>query len=467
MPYFDEKEFPHNLDNVWTQHFGHLVASGFTVVIGEWGGIYRDKDRLWQEAFFRYVRERGLGFFYWCLNPNSEDTGGLLTSDWKTREHGKLQLLQTAPSSVLAPRLRGLPAFTCLATPLAQHFKCADGLSCVLKQHVCNGAYECPDRSDEMKCSGLQRPCVTTAGEDVGHLCALPFVYNGFEYEGCTSVDAAETWPLRGVGLCQHGYISSMAAHGGSLEQCQMACLVARSVNCSMVSYTSVGGGYCSGYTAACKGQPLNTAKADYLTYQFNHEGGSWCPTEVGPGRAFLKMARSGVCGPGCPLAKSDDHNDPLRSRCGDATHTDATPSHCGPSPPPPPHRPPPPAVPPSPPPPADPPPSPALPPPPSPGLVSLLESLPMEQAVAVFASLLVFLIGLCVCVGALCHPRNTQRLARRARRRHISVEELEALSEGWEAPRSRAPKHSRGARTSSPCTAGGGAQEKRRRGRE
>ena len=33
-------------------------------------------------------------FFYWCLNPNSGDTGGLLNDDFKTVNNAKLTLLK-------------------------------------------------------------------------------------------------------------------------------------------------------------------------------------------------------------------------------------------------------------------------------------------------------------------------------------------------------------------------------------
>merc|ERR1712130_1052721 len=41
--------------------------------------------------------------FFWCLNPNSGDTGGLLKSDWTTEENGKLEaldVLQPFPSKI-------------------------------------------------------------------------------------------------------------------------------------------------------------------------------------------------------------------------------------------------------------------------------------------------------------------------------------------------------------------------------
>ena len=75
MPYFDHKSFPANMDAIWDRHFGYLVHASHTVVVGEWGGIYSGKDRAWQEHFVKYLLSNGLSSFFWCLNPNSADTG--------------------------------------------------------------------------------------------------------------------------------------------------------------------------------------------------------------------------------------------------------------------------------------------------------------------------------------------------------------------------------------------------------
>lgn len=40
----------------------------------------------WQRAM--------VGPFWWCVNPNSGDTGGILEGDWRTWNAGKLALLQ-------------------------------------------------------------------------------------------------------------------------------------------------------------------------------------------------------------------------------------------------------------------------------------------------------------------------------------------------------------------------------------
>lgn len=94
-PYFGAPEFPANLPHIWDVHFGHLVDKGYTLVIGEFGGRYAERDRLWQDAFVDYLLARPIrGFFYWSLNPNSADTGGLLHDDWRTVHEDKLELLK-------------------------------------------------------------------------------------------------------------------------------------------------------------------------------------------------------------------------------------------------------------------------------------------------------------------------------------------------------------------------------------
>ena len=48
--------------------------------------------------------------FYFCLNPGSKDTGGLLGEDWTTPNLAKLRLLSNVPSTnVLALVIREAP----------------------------------------------------------------------------------------------------------------------------------------------------------------------------------------------------------------------------------------------------------------------------------------------------------------------------------------------------------------------
>ncbi|MCS7286435.1 MAG: cellulase family glycosylhydrolase [Anaerolineae bacterium] len=94
QPYFDDPDFPHNLPDIWEIHFGRM-AGKFPLGIGEFGGRYEGKDKIWQDAFVDYLLAKKIHiFFYWALNPNSGDTGGLLLDDWRTVHEGKLTLLR-------------------------------------------------------------------------------------------------------------------------------------------------------------------------------------------------------------------------------------------------------------------------------------------------------------------------------------------------------------------------------------
>ncbi|HEU4734447.1 MAG TPA: cellulase family glycosylhydrolase [Kofleriaceae bacterium] len=99
--YFSDPSYPANMPGVWDTLYGHLVGQGFTVVPGEFGGHYTtsstpaQNDKLWQDSYVTYLINKGTrSSFYWCLNPNSGDTGGVLLDDWQTWNNDKLLLLQ-------------------------------------------------------------------------------------------------------------------------------------------------------------------------------------------------------------------------------------------------------------------------------------------------------------------------------------------------------------------------------------
>lgn len=98
--YFKSNNFVDDMPALWEDHFGTASnATGLATVIGEWGGKYFGKDRVWQDAFFKYLERKEFSFFYWCLNPDSFDTGGLIEEDWKTPIDDKLKMLESAPST--------------------------------------------------------------------------------------------------------------------------------------------------------------------------------------------------------------------------------------------------------------------------------------------------------------------------------------------------------------------------------
>ncbi len=100
QPYFEDKDFPKNLRPIWERQWAFLKTQNKgACVIGEWGGFSRDntKDKIWQEELASFLNEKGMhSWFYWCVNPNSGDTGGLLAEDWKTPIQNKLVITTKA-----------------------------------------------------------------------------------------------------------------------------------------------------------------------------------------------------------------------------------------------------------------------------------------------------------------------------------------------------------------------------------
>ena len=53
------------------------------------------RDQGYRVTRHENLKEKELGFIYWCWNPNGGDTGGLVKDDWKTEEAHKVRLLQS------------------------------------------------------------------------------------------------------------------------------------------------------------------------------------------------------------------------------------------------------------------------------------------------------------------------------------------------------------------------------------
>jgi len=84
------------MPNIWDKHFGFIrIFKNSAIVTGEWGGSMFGKNGIWLNAYVNYLLEHDItDNFFWCVNPNSGDTGGLLKNDWITPETNKLELLK-------------------------------------------------------------------------------------------------------------------------------------------------------------------------------------------------------------------------------------------------------------------------------------------------------------------------------------------------------------------------------------
>lgn len=71
--YFSAWDFPRNMPSIWYNHFGFAesVHDQRAVVVGEYGGFYRGRDRVWHDALIDWLADTCLeDTFYWCINPN-------------------------------------------------------------------------------------------------------------------------------------------------------------------------------------------------------------------------------------------------------------------------------------------------------------------------------------------------------------------------------------------------------------
>jgi len=97
QPWFEAPDFPNNLESIWDDHFGFIMnaASGH-VFIGEFGikdpDASEGKSMVWFETFLEYMGPT-YSWTFWCWNPNSGDTEGILEYDWLTPKQWKLDAI--------------------------------------------------------------------------------------------------------------------------------------------------------------------------------------------------------------------------------------------------------------------------------------------------------------------------------------------------------------------------------------
>jgi len=93
-------------DPEWNKWFGFLQKKYTNpVCIGEIGGWFEGDDETWHIRVLDFLRRLGVqNAFYWCLNPNSVDTGGLLDFDWTTVSIEKIDFCRDLqPDPVFPP----------------------------------------------------------------------------------------------------------------------------------------------------------------------------------------------------------------------------------------------------------------------------------------------------------------------------------------------------------------------------
>ena len=84
------------LDDYWYDTWAYINKENIApLLIGEWGG-HMDKgaNQKWMELLRDYMIDNHINHTFWCLNPNSGDTGGLLDSTFMNWDNNKYKLFE-------------------------------------------------------------------------------------------------------------------------------------------------------------------------------------------------------------------------------------------------------------------------------------------------------------------------------------------------------------------------------------
>lgn len=97
QPWFSDPNMEQVLAERWEAGFGYIHTEGIApLLIGEFGAKAVDLSTVegrWITQFADYLARTGISWTFWAWNPNSSDTGGVLTDDWTTVHPDKMALL--------------------------------------------------------------------------------------------------------------------------------------------------------------------------------------------------------------------------------------------------------------------------------------------------------------------------------------------------------------------------------------
>lgn len=95
QPWFFAPNYPANLTAIWDANWGYILKQDLApILLGEFGTTATSPiDQVWLAEIVDYLADHGASFTYWCWNPNSRDTGGLLRDDWNTIDSTKQNAL--------------------------------------------------------------------------------------------------------------------------------------------------------------------------------------------------------------------------------------------------------------------------------------------------------------------------------------------------------------------------------------
>jgi endoglucanase len=98
--WFSDANFPNNLQAIWDQKFYFIKKQNIApLLFGEFGikeseaANTASVDYKWLTTLMKYMGKE-CSWTFWCMNPNSGDTGGILKEDWVSVNTAKYNILK-------------------------------------------------------------------------------------------------------------------------------------------------------------------------------------------------------------------------------------------------------------------------------------------------------------------------------------------------------------------------------------
>jgi endoglucanase len=90
---FDKQQL---INECWSPNWFYIAEQNIApVLIGEWGGkLSNANNKKWLELLAQFIAEKELHHTFWCFNPNSGDTGGIMLDDWNTVDDAKYAIVK-------------------------------------------------------------------------------------------------------------------------------------------------------------------------------------------------------------------------------------------------------------------------------------------------------------------------------------------------------------------------------------
>lgn len=118
QPWFTDPSFPSNMAAIWEKNFNFIHTKNMAPLFaGEFGiKTQGGQDEVWFDTYLAFMGQKGYSWTFWCWNPNSGDTGGILTDDWTTIHTWKMNKLKPYLAAAIPNGCQPQTGFTITAS---------------------------------------------------------------------------------------------------------------------------------------------------------------------------------------------------------------------------------------------------------------------------------------------------------------------------------------------------------------